>query len=296
MTTRQLSMWHPLRRLHRPRSLLERALSSSSRVLVVGLPYNVSTVEVIHRFSQFGGVEDVVLHLNRQGRFNGQCTVKFGLPSEAMAALTMDGQQFGTRWITVKLDKQRGQQELQPLKPVSQAQAEPSSDPARIFFGNIPYSATEDEIETLFQACGPILEVKILREKSGWSRGHGFVQFEQPEHAAQALKLHGTDLGGRPIRVHATSKGTPESLHTVRVSPLPDSLDEDAIFEFFDSCGKIRDIRIVRSGVTGAWFALVEFTTTQAAKAAQDMSGKFFEGHELHIVLTEDAPKTRKQA
>jgi len=73
-----------------------------------------------------------------------------------------------------------------------------------IFVGNLPWTATEDEIHHLFYAYGSVESVRILSDReTGRSRGFGFV--EMPDHAqAQAAieGLNGTPLGGRTLTVN----------------------------------------------------------------------------------------------
>ena len=54
-----------------------------------------------------------------------------------------------------------------------------------IFVGNLPFSATEDELQKLFEPYGTIDRVAIITDReTGRSRGFGFV-----EMAADALSL-----------------------------------------------------------------------------------------------------------
>lgn len=73
----------------------------------------------------------------------------------------------------------------------------------RIYVGNLPYSATEDEVETLFAAYGEVLSVALPTDReTGRARGFGFVEMSASE-AAQAIEgVNGTDLGGRTLNVN----------------------------------------------------------------------------------------------
>ena len=72
----------------------------------------------------------------------------------------------------------------------------------RIYVGNLPFSATEDEVRELFGAHGDVESVSLITDReTGRPRGFGFV--EMPEDAADAAiqALDGTDMGGRNLRV-----------------------------------------------------------------------------------------------
>lgn len=73
----------------------------------------------------------------------------------------------------------------------------------RIYVGNLPYSATEDEVETLFATYGEVLSVALPTDReTGRARGFGFIEMSASE-AAQAIEgVNGTDFGGRTLNVN----------------------------------------------------------------------------------------------
>ena len=73
----------------------------------------------------------------------------------------------------------------------------------RIYVGNLPFSATENEIRELFGAHGTVHEVTVLTDReTGRPRGFGFVQMDDQEADAAIKALDGTDFGGRNLRVN----------------------------------------------------------------------------------------------
>ncbi|HUP23712.1 MAG TPA: RNA-binding protein [Thermoanaerobaculia bacterium] len=73
----------------------------------------------------------------------------------------------------------------------------------KIYVGNLPFSATEDELRDLFSQHGSVESVSLINDReTGRPRGFGFV--EMPDDAAQAAirALDGTDLGGRTLRIN----------------------------------------------------------------------------------------------
>jgi cold-inducible RNA-binding protein len=73
----------------------------------------------------------------------------------------------------------------------------------RIYVGNLPYSATQDQLTELFGAFGEVTEATIVMDRdSGRSKGFGFVQMTDDAAARTAIgELNGTTLGDRAIRV-----------------------------------------------------------------------------------------------
>ncbi len=73
-----------------------------------------------------------------------------------------------------------------------------------IFVGNLSYSSTEDSMRSTFEAHGDVSSAKIITDReTGRSRGFGFVEMPNDEHARAAISaLDGTDFDGRPLRVN----------------------------------------------------------------------------------------------
>lgn len=80
-----------------------------------------------------------------------------------------------------------------------------------IYVGNLPFSATEDEVRSLFEAHGEVQSVKLISDReTGRPRGFGFVEME-PQAANAAIEaLNGAQLGGRSLRINeAAERGGP---------------------------------------------------------------------------------------
>jgi RNA recognition motif-containing protein len=72
----------------------------------------------------------------------------------------------------------------------------------KIYVGNLPYSADEAQLRTLFSAYGEISELSMIRDReTGQPKGFAFVTFSSQQAAEKALEQNGRDLGGRPLKV-----------------------------------------------------------------------------------------------
>jgi RNA recognition motif-containing protein len=73
-----------------------------------------------------------------------------------------------------------------------------------IYVGNLPYSATEDELRSAFGAFGEVSTVNVITDKySGQSKGFAFVEMAENSAADAAIKgLNETPMGGRNIKVN----------------------------------------------------------------------------------------------
>jgi len=72
-----------------------------------------------------------------------------------------------------------------------------------IYVGNLPWSATEEEVRKAFEAYGPVTSVKLVQDReTGRPRGFGFVEMEG-EGALEAIEaMDGKEFGGRSLKVN----------------------------------------------------------------------------------------------
>lgn len=73
-----------------------------------------------------------------------------------------------------------------------------------IYVGNLPFGATENEIEDLFGRFGAVKSAAIITDRdTGRSRGFGFVEMANDDEAQKAIDdLNGQDMDGRPLTVN----------------------------------------------------------------------------------------------
>ncbi len=71
-----------------------------------------------------------------------------------------------------------------------------------IYVGNLPFSASEDQIRGAFANYGEVTSVKLINDReTGRPRGFGFVEMSSgADEAIQAL--NGSDFGGRSMKVN----------------------------------------------------------------------------------------------
>jgi cold-inducible RNA-binding protein len=74
----------------------------------------------------------------------------------------------------------------------------------RLYVGNLPYKATDDDLMTLFSSVGDVASARVMRDMAtGRARGFGFVEMTTDEAAQKAIeKLHQHEMDGRAIVVN----------------------------------------------------------------------------------------------
>nr|XP_046232496.1 RNA-binding protein 34 [Scatophagus argus] len=75
------------------------------------------------------------------------------------------------------------------------------------FVGNLSFEISELAFRRHFEECGAVEAVRLVRDQnSGLGKGFGYVLFESADSVQLALKLDGTKLEGRSIRVKRSVK------------------------------------------------------------------------------------------
>jgi len=74
----------------------------------------------------------------------------------------------------------------------------------KLYVGNIPRQATEEELREAFTAFGQVASVAVIKDKfTGESRGFAFVEMPSDTEAQAAITgLHGKDWKGRTLTVN----------------------------------------------------------------------------------------------
>jgi len=75
---------------------------------------------------------------------------------------------------------------------------------SKLYVGNLPFRATEDELRDLFSAHGEVLNATIVMDRdTGRPRGFGFVEMSNADEAQTAIQnLDGKDFQGRSLKVN----------------------------------------------------------------------------------------------
>jgi RNA recognition motif-containing protein len=86
----------------------------------------------------------------------------------------------------------------------------------KIYVGNLPFSASDDQVRTMFSEYGTVESVALITDRdTGRPRGFGFV--EMSDGADEAIQaLHQTDMDGRTLNVNEARPRTERSGHQGR--------------------------------------------------------------------------------
>ncbi|MBU1229374.1 MAG: RNA-binding protein [Proteobacteria bacterium] len=82
--------------------------------------------------------------------------------------------------------------------------------PKSIYVGNIPFSATEDDLRSMFSQFGEVMSVKFINDReTGRFRGFGFVEMDDASAKEAVEALNGKEISGRALRVNEAQERQP---------------------------------------------------------------------------------------
>ncbi|CAN6486688.1 unnamed protein product [Victoria cruziana] len=173
----------------------------------------------------------------------------------------------------------------------------------RLYAENLPLSLTEADIRSLFEQCGTVKKVELIKHKDGKSRGFSFITMSTPEEAFSAINnLDSMEMAGRIIRVSyaKTAKKPPsekpaavETRHQIYASNLAWKLRSSHLREFFMENSNPVSAKVVFDSPSGksAGYGFISFATKEEAEAVVlALDGKELMGRPLRLKLSQNVP------
>ncbi|XP_061171952.1 uncharacterized protein LOC133181476 [Saccostrea echinata] len=183
----------------------KRDMSKDFRTVFVGnLPVTTDKKGLYKLFKKFGSIESVRLRCAPRSntklpkraaiilkdfhpeRDNISAYVCFREEDCAKKALKMNGKLVENLHIRVDMSNH-----------------DPRTDFKRsIFVGNLALDVKEEDIRNHFVSCGKIRNVRVIRDnQSGVGKGICYVTFKSKDSVGLAMKLKGSELSGRKVRI-----------------------------------------------------------------------------------------------
>lgn len=178
-------------------------------IFVGNVPHTITTKKLRKLFEKFGPVESVRLRCPpladprvpkkvavikkdfHPDRNSMHAFVRFVNTESARNALVFNGTVFEDHHIRV--DMAAGKANHDQKKAV--------------FLGNVPFAAEEDDLWKMFESCGKISGIRLIRDKrTGVGKGFAYINFESADAVELALKLDGEELNKRKLRVQRCIK------------------------------------------------------------------------------------------
>ena len=73
----------------------------------------------------------------------------------------------------------------------------------KLYVGNLPFTATEDAVRSLFAPHGAVESLSLINDReTGRPRGFGFVEMSSADASRAMQALNGKDFGGRALKIN----------------------------------------------------------------------------------------------
>ncbi|TDH05210.1 hypothetical protein EPR50_G00139410 [Perca flavescens] len=162
---------------------------------------------------------------------------------------------------------------------------EMSGENVKLFVGNLPLDATQDELNKLFAPYGEINTCSLLRQ-------YAFVTLKGEGAADRAIRhLDGKEYRGRPLVVEE-SRARPPNSTKVFVGNLAATCSADDLHGLFSTFGRVLDCDKVKARLcSNVGYAFVHMERKEEALVAIDaLHGTMFKGRQLAVELSKAQP------
>ncbi|KAK7087738.1 hypothetical protein V1264_021749 [Littorina saxatilis] len=186
-------------------------------------------------------------------------------------------------------------------------QHDASKDNVTAFVSNLAFQMSEDRVKEFFDKCGEVVEVRLVKNFKGMSKGYGYVEFTDANEVLLALKLDRQPIDGRPVfvsrcedrnsgsKTHQFKYATSLEKNKLFIKNLPFTCSVEALEKIFGEHGKLKEARLVtyRSGAPKG-LAYVEYETEEeASQAVLKTDGLEIGDHKIEVAISN--PPQRKQ-
>ncbi|CAK9325579.1 unnamed protein product [Citrullus colocynthis] len=175
----------------------------------------------------------------------------------------------------------------------------------RLLAQNVPWNSTPEDIRSLFEKYGTVLDVELSMYNKIRNRGLAFVTMGSPEEALAALNnLESYEFEGRTLRLNYAKLKKEKPSSPVKPKPvtfnlfvanLPFEARAKDLREFFDSgSGNVVSAQIIfhENPRRSSGYGFVAFKTKKDAEAAiSEFQGKMFMGRALRIARSKQFVK-----
>lgn len=140
-------------------------------------------------------------------------------------------------------------------------------DPKAVYVQNINYRTDEETLSKAFEKFGKVSKCRILKDRlygQYFSRGTGFVEFEQEDSVDKAINDKDINVDGRNLSVSKARKKYEKKNDTAFVSGIPHEATTDDLMKEFIEYGAT-EAKIVFENAYGrrGGYAFVKFSSNE---------------------------------
>ncbi|KAI9800664.1 MAG: hypothetical protein M1825_003986 [Sarcosagium campestre] len=185
-------------------------VGTGSTVFVANFPPAADEAFIRHLFRDSGEIVDIRLPSLKHNKHRRFCYVQFKSSNQALQATKLDGHSLGEGFeLIAKISN--------PAEKQNRSGA--LYEGREIYVSNVDWSATEDELSSVFSHYGTVKRVRIPRNLSGKSKGMAFVVFDSKDEATAALDMNLKQFKSRVLHVSLSTANHVKRNATVIINP-----------------------------------------------------------------------------
>lgn len=275
--------------------------SGIGNVFIKNLDKNIDNKAMYDTFSAFGNILSCKVALDDNGISKGYGFVHFENEESANKAIEkvngmlLNGKKVYVGKFIPKIEREKTIGEKARLY-------------SNIFIKNFGNHFNDELLYTTFAKFGKITSSVVMKNKDGSSKGFGFVAYEEPLAAEQAVKeMNNREINGCLLYVGRAQKKT-ERLNELRkvyeqmklerynryqsvnlyIKNLDDSFDDDKLCKEFSQFGTITSAKVMFEAGRSKGFGFVCYTSPEeATKAVTEMNGRMVGSKPLYVALAQ---------
>ncbi|CAI5985152.1 unnamed protein product [Closterium sp. NIES-65] len=274
--------------------------SGVGNIFIKNLDESIDHKALHDTFSAFGPIWSCKIAVTPEGKSKGYGFVHFETEEAANLAIEkVNGMLVEGKKVFVGKFLKRGERDTDG----QQARF------TNVFVRNLAPDVTEEQLSARFSEIGPITNAVVMRDDAGASKGFGFVNFQDPASAQEAVeKLNNAQFGSKAILVaRAQKKSEREQMlrsqyeekkmerlqrfqtTNLYVKNLEEAVDDDRLMAEFAPFGAITSAKVMRDDKgTSRGFGFVCFSNTdEASRAIMEANGRLVNGRPLYVALAQ---------
>jgi len=282
--------------------------SGKGNIFIKNLDKSIDIKSLFLTFQQFGQITSCKIELDHTNQSKGYGYIQFQ---------TQDSADIATEKVNGKLiaGKKVYVGPFIPRKERIQMNSQKAF--TNVFVKNLPEDVDEEKLKTMFASFGNIQSAVIMREDDGKSKCFGFVNFDTPEEASEAVSgMNDKEFDGKTLFVGRAQKKAERETElrskfeqmkldhlskyqgvNLYIKNLDDDIDDDKLRSIFQSFGPIGSAQVMRDPKKNSkGFGFVCFTSPEeATKAVTEMNGKIVGSKPLYVALAQRKEMRRAQ-
>ncbi|XP_051162843.1 polyadenylate-binding protein 4-like [Leptopilina boulardi] len=276
--------------------------SGVGNVFIKNLDKNIDNKAMYDTFSAFGNILSCKVAQDETGASKGYGFVHFETEEAANKSIDkVNGMLLNGKKVYVG--------KFIPRKEREKELGEKAKLFTNVYVKNFGEDMSDEKLKDMFEKYGTITSHKVMSKDDGKSRGFGFVAFEDPDAAEQAvIELNGREISESKIMYVGRAQKKAERQQELKrkfeqlkierinryqgvnlyVKNLDDTIDDERLRKEFTPFGTITSAKVMMEEIRSKGFGFVCFSLPEeATKAVTEMNGRIVGSKPLYVALAQ---------